>query len=138
MRNVLLTLCLGEDTDSEHPQGGVSIHLLPDCVYVCSNACTPLHAHGGGRNRLNSSRTKMECVCMCEIQQTAGRLQVQISFPSASLLIKQLNGQKKKVVLRVKPVKERGTDTHANTQHVVELDPELQYLAFRLTDIPII
>lgn len=62
---------------------------------------------------------------------------MQISFPSASLLIKQLNGQKK-VVLRVKSVLERGTGTHTNTQHVVELDPELQYLAFRLTDIPVI
>lgn len=73
---------------------------------------------------------------MCEIT-TAGRLQVQISFPSASLLIKQLNGQKK-VVLRVKSVKEKGKDVRAHTQtrHVLELDPEIQYLAFRLTDIP--
>lgn len=73
---------------------------------------------------------------MCEIT-TAGRLQVQISFPSASLLIKQLNGQKK-VVLRVKSVKEKGKDVRAHTQtrHVLELDPEIQYLAFRLTGIP--
>lgn len=43
---------------------------------------------------------------------------MQISFPSASLLIKQLNGQKTKVVLRVKSVHEH-----------IELDPELQCLS---------
>lgn len=51
---------------------------------------------------------------MCGIKQTAGRLQVEISFPSASLLIKQLNGQKKKVVLGVK-YDERKIHTHTHT-----------------------
>lgn len=112
----LLTLCLGE-TLTQNILKGVSASIC--CLNVC--ICVRMRAHfymrvlnGGGRNRLNSSRKKMECVCVCEIQQTAGGLQVQISFPSASLLIKQLNGQKK-VVLRVKSVKERGTGTHTNT-----------------------
>lgn len=70
---------------------------------------------------------------MCGIKQTAGRLQVEISFPSASLLIKQLNGQKKKVVLGVK-YDERNIHAHTHTQHVLDLGPELQDLAFKRTD----
>lgn len=71
---------------------------------------------------------------MREIRPTAGRLQVQISSPSASLLIKQLNGLAK-VVLRVKTAKE-GRHGHARTQRVPELDPELQHLSFRLIAPP--
>lgn len=70
---------------------------------------------------------------MCVIQQTAGKLQVQISFPSASLLIKQLNGRRK-VILRVKSAEKKD----AHQQHVLELLPELQRLTSRLTDIPTI
>lgn len=58
---------------------------------------------------------------------------MQISFPSASLLIKQLNG-KRKVIQRVESVKEKDTRC-AHTQHALELFPELQYLAFRLIGI---
>lgn len=74
------------------------------CLCVCS-----------GWEQVNSSQLKM--VRVCEDQQTAGRLLVQISFPLASLLIKQLNGQRK-VVLRVKSVREKDTytvHTHAHT-----------------------
>lgn len=69
---------------------------------------------------------------MREIRLTAGRLQVRISFPSASLLIKQLNGLKK-VVLRVKTVKE---ERHRHT-HSMYLNLILSYSTW-LTDIPTI
>lgn len=34
-------LLFSADIDSKHPQGGVSIHLLPESVYVteCAQAC---------------------------------------------------------------------------------------------------
>lgn len=67
----------------------------------------------------------------CTIWTTAGRLQVQISFPSASLLIKLLNGLQK-VVLGVKTLKQEQR-RHARTP--AKLQRQMEFHSFGPTDI---
>lgn len=118
MRNVVITSsdAFRGDTDSEHPQEGVRTCTLTDGA--SKRMCTFTRACFEWQKEewvSSAHKKKKWSMCVREIQLTAGRLQVQISFPSASLLIKQLNGLKK-VVLRVKTVKEeRHRHTHTST-----------------------
>jgi len=106
----VLILCLEETQTLNILKGG-------GCrCFFCAFVCVHFRVHvlcDRGRNRLTALiRRWWECVRSSK--QLAGRLQVQIRFPSAPLLIKQLNGQRK-VMLRVKSVKEKDTLSHTLT-----------------------